>query len=125
MVRSLMVIFGAKLRGRLELTTVPVVLADELSGAQITAFRLLANRSANWAEWDDELLKLESEELQASDFPLELTGFDADDLNRLLDSDAGTSRKTTRCRSRRLNPSRARAISGSAVSTGFCVAMRE
>jgi hypothetical protein len=26
--------------------------------AQIKAFRLLANRSAAWAEWDDELLCL-------------------------------------------------------------------
>ena len=78
---------------RLELATVPVVLADELSEAQIKAFRLLANRSANWAEWDDELLKLELEELQASEFPLELTGFDAEDLDRLLDGgqDDGTS----------------------------------
>jgi DNA modification methylase len=76
---------------RLELPTVPVVLADELSEAQIKAFRLLANRSANWAEWDDELLKLELEELQAADFPLELTGFDAEDLDRLLESGDGTS----------------------------------
>jgi hypothetical protein len=76
---------------RLELPTVPVVLADELSEAQIKAFRLLANHSANWADWDDELLKLELEELQASEFPLELTGFDAEDLNRLLETDGGSS----------------------------------
>ena len=33
----------------LGLDEVPVVLADELSEAQIRAFRLLANQSANWA----------------------------------------------------------------------------
>jgi DNA modification methylase len=76
---------------RLELPTVPVVLVDELSEAQIKAFRLLANRSANWAEWDDELLKLELEELQAAEFPLELTGFDTEDLDRLLETDGGAS----------------------------------
>ena len=32
---------------KLGLTTVPVVLADELTDAQIKAFRLLANRSAS------------------------------------------------------------------------------
>jgi ParB-like chromosome segregation protein Spo0J len=110
---------------RLDLPTVPVVLADELSEAQIKAFRLLANRSANWAEWDDELLKLELEELQASDFPLELTGFDADDLNRLLDSDAGTSTEDDRVpeppvdaitrRGRSLDLRRHRALCGDAT----------
>jgi hypothetical protein len=34
------------------LAEVPVALADELSDAQIKAFRLLANRSATWASWD-------------------------------------------------------------------------
>src|ERR1700704_807403 len=49
---------------RLGLSEVPVALADELSDAQIKAFRLLANRSAAWAAWDDDLLKLELEDLQ-------------------------------------------------------------
>src|SRR5580700_2521083 len=35
---------------RLGLADVPVALADDLSEAQIKAFRLLANRSAAWAE---------------------------------------------------------------------------
>ena len=69
---------------RLALTTVPVVLADDLSEAQIKAFRLLANRSANWANWDDDLLRLELEELREEDFDLDLTGFDLDEIDRLL-----------------------------------------
>jgi hypothetical protein len=32
---------------------------DAVTDAQIKAFRLLANRSASWAEWDTELLRLE------------------------------------------------------------------
>lgn len=68
----------------LGLDSVPVVLADELSDAQIKAFRLLANRSATWADWDEELLRLELEELQLVDFDLSLTGFDADELADLL-----------------------------------------
>jgi DNA modification methylase len=68
----------------LGLESVPVVLADELSDAQIKAFRLLANRSATWAEWDEELLRLELEELRLEDFDLALTGFDPDELDDLL-----------------------------------------
>jgi DNA modification methylase len=69
---------------KLGLETIPVVLADELTDAQIKAFRLLANRSANWAEWDEELLHLELEELRDANFALDLTGFDDADLDRLL-----------------------------------------
>ena len=49
---------------RLGLTDVPVALADDLSEAQIKAFRLLANRSATWAEWDDRLLQDRARELR-------------------------------------------------------------
>ena len=69
---------------QLGLSTVPIVLADELTDAQVKAFRLLANRSANWADWDDELLHLELGELSNVEFPLELTGFDQDELDKLL-----------------------------------------
>ncbi len=69
---------------RLGLETVPVVLADDLSETQIKAFRLLANRSASWAEWDEELLRLELADLRAEDFDLDLTGFDLDEIDRLL-----------------------------------------
>jgi len=65
---------------KLGMTEVPVALADELTDAQVKAFRLLANKSANWAQWDDELLKLELEDLNDMGFDLELTGFDAKEL---------------------------------------------
>lgn len=64
------------------LQTVPVALADELTDTQVKAFRLLANRSANWAEWDDDLLKLELEELRAEDFPIDMIGFEPEELNK-------------------------------------------
>jgi hypothetical protein len=69
---------------KLGLETVPVALADDLTEAQIKAFRLLANRSAAWAEWDDELLALELGELQVEGFDLELTGFDAGELAQIF-----------------------------------------
>ena len=53
---------------------VPVVLADEWTDAQVKAFRIAVNRSAEWAEWDDELLNLEVQDLQELGFDLELVG---------------------------------------------------
>jgi ParB-like chromosome segregation protein Spo0J len=58
---------------KMGLAEVPVALADELSDAQIKAFRLLANRSATWTSWDRELLGLELGELKLGGFDLALT----------------------------------------------------
>ena len=69
----------------LGLETVPVVLADELMPAQIKAFRILANRSAAWAEWDEKLLSDEFADLLEAGFDLALTGFSDDELASLLD----------------------------------------
>jgi len=68
---------------KLGMETVPVLLADDLTPAQIKAFRLLANRSATWADWDDELLGLEMAELQEAGFDLELTGFTEEEWDEL------------------------------------------
>jgi DNA modification methylase len=75
---------------RLGLADVPVALADDLSEAQIKAFRLLANRSAAWAEWDDELLALELQDLQDVGYDLALTGFDAGELKSLMEDGPAT-----------------------------------
>src|SRR5512132_193897 len=75
---------------RLGLDAVPVALADDLSEAQIKAFRLLANRSAAWAEWDDELLTLELHDLQSFGYDLGLTGFDVQELRSLLEEAPAT-----------------------------------
>lgn len=61
---------------QLGMAEVPVVLADEWTPAQVKAFRLAVNRSAEWAEWDDELLKLELDDLKLEDFDLDLIGFE-------------------------------------------------
>lgn len=72
---------------KLGMTDVPVALADELTDAQIKAFRLLANQSANWAEWDSELLRLELEDLKELDFDLNLTGFNPGELEEIAGID--------------------------------------
>jgi DNA modification methylase len=69
---------------KLELKTVPVVLADDLTETQIKAFRLLANQSANWADWDDELLNLELTEIQDAGFDMELVGFSEEELAEIM-----------------------------------------
>lgn len=69
---------------RLGLADVPVALADDLTEAQIKAFRLLANRSANWAAWDDDLLTLEFQDLRDLGFDLGLTGFDPGEIAGFL-----------------------------------------
>lgn len=70
---------------KLGIQEVPVVIADDLNEAQIKAFRLVANQSANWAEWDEELLRLEFKELEDQNYDLELTGFDLEDIQKQLD----------------------------------------
>jgi DNA modification methylase len=71
----------------LGLESVPVLLADDLTPTQIKAFRLLANRSATWAEWDDELLGLELSELKDAGFDLALTGFTTEEWDALIAGD--------------------------------------
>ena len=59
-----------------DITCIPVILCDEWSEAQVKAFRLMVNRSVGWAQWDEELLALELQELSEADFDLSLTGID-------------------------------------------------
>lgn len=69
---------------KLGLTEVPVILADDMSEAQIKAFRLSVNKVAELAEWDIDFLKLEIQDLDELGFDLTLTGFDTDELANLL-----------------------------------------
>lgn len=68
----------------LRMIEVPVILCDEWTAAQVKAFRLLVNQSANWAEWDLEALSKELLELKTVSFDLTLTGFDSKELDRYL-----------------------------------------
>ena len=68
----------------LHLEELPVILCDEWTPAQVKAFRLMVNRSATWADWDQELLAFELQELRVADFNLNLTGFDIKEIDDLL-----------------------------------------
>ncbi len=80
----------------LGMETVPVVLADEWTEAQVKAFRIAVNKSAEFAEWDTAMLKLEVEDLKELDFDLELTGFELPELEDIMGAgaDGGTECQT-------------------------------
>ncbi len=69
---------------KLGIAEIPVILCDEWTPAQVKAFRLMVNRSVTWADWDETLLSEELLSLKDLDFDLGLTGFEDEELARLL-----------------------------------------
>jgi len=67
----------------LRLQEVPIHVATDLSPQQIKAYRLADNRVAQEAEWDNDLLILELEELKEEGFDLDLTGFEQEEIEQL------------------------------------------
>ncbi len=70
---------------KLGMESIPVVLSDNLNEPQTKAFRLLANQSANWAKWDDDLLRVEIQELEDLQFDLKMTEFELEKVQNFLD----------------------------------------
>jgi len=70
---------------RLGMTDVPVIELAHLDAAQKRALIINDNRIALNAGWDDALLVLELAELAEVGFDLDLTGFSASEIERLLD----------------------------------------
>jgi len=74
---------------RLGCHEVPVHVAENLTPAQVKAYRLMDNRSHDESDWDLDLLGPELEELRGLDFDLSLTGFDEREVDEFLaDPDA-------------------------------------
>ena len=71
---------------KLGLAEVPTVDVSDLSEAQIRSLRLAMNKSAEFAEWDDELLAAELRAIEALGMGLDLTGFGDEELARLLNA---------------------------------------
>ena len=67
---------------------IPCVFADHLTEAQKKAYIIADNRMAMDAGWDEELLRVEIEALQAEAFDLSLTGFDEKELADLFQEDS-------------------------------------
>lgn len=63
---------------------VPCVFVDHLTEAQKKAYIIADNRMALDAGWDEELLRVEIEALQAEAFDVSLTGFDEKEITDLF-----------------------------------------
>jgi DNA modification methylase len=74
---------------KLGLAQVPVHVAVGLTPAQCKAYRLADNKTAELAGWNDDLLVHELADLQKMDFDIDLLGFSAEELNRLIDAETG------------------------------------
>ena len=75
-------VMAAKKLGMVEL---PVVEAKHLTEAQKKAYVIADNRLALNAGWDTDVLGAELSELQGLEFDIDLLGFDADELAKLLE----------------------------------------
>ena len=73
---------AAKLLG---LETVPAVRLSHLSESERRAYVLADNKLALNAGWDDEMLAIELQGLSDLDFDLDLTGFEAVEIDLILD----------------------------------------
>ncbi len=67
---------------KLGLEEVPTIKVEDLTDAQVKAFRIADNKTAEFAEWDFGLLEVELEGLGD-----EFTGFDIDELGELFNDD--------------------------------------
>ncbi len=72
---------------QLGLDTVPVIVLHHLTEAQRRALVIADNKIAENAGWNDELLKLELEELGDLGFDLDVIGFSDEELDELLGND--------------------------------------
>lgn len=79
-------VLAAKANG---MESVPCVYVDHLSDAQKKAYIIADNRLAEDAGWDEALLAVELEHLQELDFDLDLVGFDAAELDKLMNTAEG------------------------------------
>jgi DNA modification methylase len=69
---------------KLKMEEVPCIVLSGLTEAQKKAYIIADNKMALNAGWDEELLKIELENLKELDFDLELTGFNVDELDDIF-----------------------------------------
>ncbi len=71
---------------KLGIDEIPVMIAEGWSPAQRKAYVIADNKLAENAGWDDDLLRVELEDLFEEGFDLELTGFSLGEINDILDT---------------------------------------
>jgi ParB-like chromosome segregation protein Spo0J len=70
---------------KLGLEIAPVIKADDLTEQQVKAFRIMDNKSSEFATWNYEVLLQELEELRLDDYDLDLIGFNLNEFEQLED----------------------------------------
>ncbi|MFI3270777.1 MAG: DNA modification methylase [Pseudomonadota bacterium] len=65
-------------------STLPVIVIADLSADEIIAVRILVNRSATWATWDEDALLREMQKLVDANFDLSFTGFEQREIDAML-----------------------------------------
>jgi hypothetical protein len=70
----------------LQLDKVPVHIAENLTEEQKTAFRIMDNKSQETSQWDNELLAGEFAKLADTNYDLDLTGFNFDEIEKMTAS---------------------------------------
>ncbi|EAG5760290.1 site-specific DNA-methyltransferase [Listeria monocytogenes] len=73
---------------RLGLDKIPCIKEEYLTESQRKAYILADNQLTLNAGWDTDLLSIELSDLQGADFDLDLLGFDAAEIDQLLNGDA-------------------------------------
>lgn len=68
---------------QLGMKEVPILVADDLTPAQVKAYRLADNRTHEESEWDKAALAIELGELGDLDYDLRYTGFDPEEIKGL------------------------------------------
>ncbi|PQO23373.1 DNA methylase [Rhodobacteraceae bacterium WD3A24] len=69
---------------RLGLTEAPVIVLGHLTEDQRRAYRVADNKLSELAEWNEEALARELQELIAADYDVSLTGFSDDEMDAIL-----------------------------------------
>ena len=70
----------------LKMSEVPCLSAEDLTPEQVKAFRIMDNKSTE-SEWNFGLLKEEIDILDKNNFDLDLTGFNFDEINGIMEID--------------------------------------
>lgn len=76
---------------KLDLKEIPVIVLGHLSESQRRALVIADNRLALNAGWDEQLLRIELAALRDEDYDLDLTGFEDEELARLLAAEDAVS----------------------------------
>src|SRR5262245_65771193 len=76
----------------LQMQQVPVHVATGLTPAQIKAYRIADNKSAELADWNYSLLVDELADLRTLDFDVDILGFSSEELRELLAAEGAENR---------------------------------